>query len=248
MAGCTTLNRLPPEDRSAAQRDARRVLQQLTRAEDCPATFKGIGRIKLSAPQRAPVSQRAAWVASTPDRLGLVVLAAGRPAVKVAADGTFLYIIDLQDPAHSYTKTPASAGGLGRLVNMPVTVGEVVALLAGRTPVRDHFRAFLQKDRHAKGWQLILESRWRVLQRIYLNAERTSVRRMEVIAADGGILYRVDFEEMQTVAGYRVPRRLALSNDDGSRVQLDVDQYQVDVPVSAAMFSLPPPDAVSPRK
>ena len=84
------------------------------------------------------------------------------------------------------------------------------------------------------------------MEKIYLSADRKDVRRMEVFGAGGKVLYRVEFEEMQNVLGYRVPRRLGLSDDAGNGVQLDIEQFLTDVPVTSSMFVLPPPDSSSP--
>jgi hypothetical protein len=85
-----------------------------------------------------------------------------------------------------------------------------------------------------------------VVEKIYLSADRKDVRRLEVFGADGKVRYRVEFEEMQNVLGHRVPRRLGLSDDAGNGVQLDIEQYLTDVPVTSSMFVLPPPHSGSP--
>jgi hypothetical protein len=175
-----------------------------------------------------------------------VVLAAGRPVVRVAADGQFIYMVDLRDPVGSYAKMRTSDASLERLIRMPITVTDIIAILAGRTPIREHSRAFLQKDRQTEQWLLVIEHWWHVVEKIYLSADRKDVRRIEVFGAGGKVLYRVEFEEMQNVLGYRVPRRLGLSDDTGNGVQLDIEQFLTDVPVTSSMFVLPPPDSSSP--
>jgi hypothetical protein len=187
-----------------------------------------------------------AWIVSAPEKLGLVVLAAGRPVVKVAADGQFIYMIDLRDPVGSYAKVRTSDASLERLIRIPITVTDIIAILAGRTPIRDHSRAFLQYDRQTEQWLLVIENWWHVVEKIYLSADRKDVRRLEVFGADGKVRYRVEFEEMQNVLGHRVPRRLGLSDDAGNGVQLDIEQYLTDVPVTSSMFVLPPPHSGSP--
>ena len=246
FSACSAMNRLPPEERATAQFEAETVLRQLAYANAPLSTFKGLGHIKIRDLQRPPLSERMAWIAAVPDKLGLVVLAAGRPVVRVAADGQFLYMVDLQDPAHSYAKMRTADASLKRLIHIPITVTDVIALLSGRIPIRDHSRAFLQKDRQSGGWILVLENWWQVVEKIYLGADRRDVHRMEVISADGEVRYWAKFEEMQNVLGYRVPRRLVIGNDTGSRVHLEIEQYLVDVPVTSSMFSLPPPDTASP--
>jgi hypothetical protein len=175
-----------------------------------------------------------------------VVLAAGRPVVRVAADGQFIYMVDLRDPVGSYVKMRTSDASLERLIRMPITVTDIIAILAGRTPIRDHSRAFLRKDGQTDQWILVIENWWHVVEKIYLSGDRKDVRRMVFFGTGGKVLYRVEYEEMQNVPGYRVPRRLSLSDNAGNGVQLDIEQYLTDVPVTSSMFVLPPPDSSSP--
>jgi outer membrane biogenesis lipoprotein LolB len=246
LSACSAVNRLPPNERSTAQLEAQAALQQLALTNASLSSFKGLGRIKLWDTDRPPSSERVAWIASAPEKLGIVVLAAGRPVVRVAADGQFIYMVDLRDPVGSYVKMRTSDASLDRLIRMPITVTDIIAILAGRTPIRDHSDAFLQKDRQTEQWLLVIEHWWQVVEKIYLSADRKDVRRMEVFGAGGKVLYRVEFEEMQNVMGYRVPRRLHLSDDAGNGVQLDIEQFLTDVPVTSTMFILPPPDSSSP--
>jgi hypothetical protein len=246
LSACSAVNRLPPEERSTAQLEAEAVLQQLALTNASLSSFKGLGRIKLWDMDRPPLSERVAWIVSAPEKLGLVVLAAGRPVVRVAADGQFIYMVDLRDPLRSYAKVRTADASLERLIRIPINVTDIIAILAGRIPIRDHSRAFLQKDRQTQQWLLVIEHWWRVVEKIYLSADRKDVRRIEVFGADGKVRYRVEFEEMQNVLGYRVPRRLGLSDDAGNGVQLDIEQFLTDVPVTSSMFVLPPPHSGSP--
>ncbi|MGA9236916.1 MAG: hypothetical protein WBV91_18980, partial [Desulfobacterales bacterium] len=92
LSACSAVNRLPPEERSTAQLEAQAVLEQLALTNASLSSFKGLGGIKLWGPDRPSLSERVAWIVSAPEKLGLVVLAAGRPVVRVAADGQFIYM------------------------------------------------------------------------------------------------------------------------------------------------------------
>ena len=60
--------------------------------------------------------------------------------------------------------------------------------------------------------------------------------------ATGTLAYRVEFDRMRAVNGYRIPSRLLVSNNDGSDFQIDVDRYWVDAIVSPSVFVLTPPE------
>lgn len=246
LSACSTLNRMPPVEETAARLEAEELWAHLAQANASLDTAKGLGRIKLWGADGRPRAQRVAWVAATPDRLGLVVLAAGRPVVRVAADGRFIYLVDLQDPDKSYTKKRTAGASLARLIRIPITVSDIVAILAGRPPVPDHSRVFLQNDEKTGLRLLVLKNRWRVVAKIFIGSGPEDLRRVEAFGADGKLNYRVEFEEMQTVQGYRVPLRLLLTDDAGNGVQLEIEQYQANMPVTPAMFVIPPPDPASP--
>lgn len=246
LSACSTLKRMPTAEETAARLEAEAVLEHLMQANASLSTCKGRGRIKHWGAGEQPSTQRVAWVAAAPDKLGLVVLAAGRPVVRVAADGRFVYLVDLLDPVKSYTKKRTADASLARLIRIPITVSEIVAILAGRPLIPEHARASLQKDRQAGLRLLMLENRWRVVAKFYLEPAQEDIRRLEVFGVDGKMNYRVEFEEMQTVQGYRVPRLLLLTDDAGNGMQLEIQQYLANPPVTAAMFVIPPPDSASP--
>jgi hypothetical protein len=246
MSACSTLNRLPPDQRYAAQRDADSVLQKISHTNSNLTSFKGIGRIHLRDAGQPNLSERVVWIGSLPDKLALVVLVAGRPVVKVAADGHHLYAVDLQDPKGSYRKIRTSDPRLDRLIRIPATVGDIATVLSGRTPIREHSRAFIQRAESSEEVILVLENWWSVVQKVYLNVDRQTVLRFEIFGTNGTLLYRGEIAETQVVQGYRVPLRLRFSTDTGTALQLDIERYMVDVPITPAMFTLQPPDATAP--
>lgn len=246
MSACSTLNRLPPDERVAAQRDADAVLQKILHTNSKLSSFKGIGRIRLKDAGQPTLSERVAWIGSRPDKIALAVLVAGRPVVKVASDGHHLYAVDLQDPNGSYRKIRTSDPRLDRLIRIPATAGDIATALAGRTPIREYRRAFIRKAESSEEVMLVLENWWSVVQKIYLSADRQTVLRFEIFGTDGTLLYRGEMAETQVVQGYRVPLRLRFSTDTGTALQLDIERYMVDVPITPAMFILQPPDAPAP--
>ncbi len=246
MSACSTLKPMPPADSVLAQRDAESVLQEITHTNSNLSSFKGIGHIRLWDSDTPTLSERAAWIASLPDKLAIAVLVSGRPVVKIAADGRHFYAVDLQDPGGSYRKIKTSEPRLDRLIRIPATVGDIAAVLAGRTPIRDHSRVFLQKGASGEGDILVLEKWWSVRQKIYLSKDRQTVLRFDIFGTDGTRRYQVDIIDMQTIQGYLVPARLRFSTDSGTVLQLDIERFVANVPVTPAMFILHPPDSPNP--
>ena len=116
-------------------------------------------------------------------------------------------------------------------------------ILAGRVPLREHSTVALQNAETGQGYILILRKRWwGVVEKIYLDENKTRVRLVEFYSAMGSLIYRARFEEMQMINGYLVPARLSVSNGEDTDFQLVVDRYYTDVPVTASMFVLNPPE------
>jgi hypothetical protein len=96
---------------------------------------------------------------------------------------------------------------------------------------------------HEHGYILVLKKGWgNTCQKIYLDASRKQVRKVEIFYLTGDLKYRAEFKTMQDIEGYRVPSRLVLTTDDGSGFQLDVDRYWAGVSVSPSLFVLTPPE------
>jgi hypothetical protein len=76
---------------------------------------------------------------------------------------------------------------------------------------------------------------------IFLDETKTEVRQTEVYDSSGDLVFQANFLEMQLVDGYKVPLRLAVSGKEKALVQLVVERYWADVPVTASMFVLGSP-------
>lgn len=245
-AGCAHLGapapEAPPEvEDPKAAAEAHALLEGLQRVNEPLRRFKGTGRITIRRDGRIELDGRIAWVGEDPRRLSVVLTAAGFPAMRMATDGEYLYYQDPQDPGDPVKRWRAADPDLKRLLAVPIRVGEIVTLLCGRIPIADHSRARLEPAPAGEGPRLALWQSGRIRQRIHFEPAGESARFAEMYDPDGALLYRADFLETQRVGPYRVPRRLAVVNTEQTEVQLVVENYWADVPVSPAMFVLPPP-------
>jgi hypothetical protein len=244
LSGCSLVakGRLS-EDEAAQALQARQVIDRLVRINHELTAFKAVGRIKIQGDGLyiKPINERAAWVAALPHSLSLVILASGRPVFKLATDGQHLYLVDLTNPKQSYTKMQSADEGLQRLISLPLKPRDIVAFLSGRIPIVEHSSATILKSGDDDRYVLILKKWWQVREKVYLDDERSEVREAEYFGYDGKLQYRVQFEGMQEVQGYRVPVQLLISDDSGIGVRVDIDRFMADVSVSPSMFVLSPP-------
>ena len=244
LAGCSSLSRKTSEpDDLAARAQARMVLLALGSKNDKLTNFKGIGNIKVRQNGKKRIDERIAWIGSETVKLSIVVLISGLPAVKIANDGKWFYYYEARQNEPIYKKIPATDATLQRIVSIPIKTSDIIQLLAGRAPIREHHSASLYRQSSGTGYVLILKKRWwGIVEKVFLAEDKAQVHQIEFYNRSGKLIYRARFDEMQIISGYQVPSRLSISNGEGIDLQLEIQQYLADVPVSPSMFMLKPPD------
>ena len=229
-------------------------------------TFKGMGRITFWENEKKDLTTRVAWAGSAPDRLRVVLRSvSGQPVVSVASDGQWIYLVD--HTRGKFYKKHAGGSTMKKFFSIPVTSDDIVHLLAGRVSIDNYDSVDLLRNGGSSGlmpgsescpttvsnqkkpcesedgYILVLKKGWgNTCQKIYLDASRKQVCKVEIFYLTGNLKYRAEFKTMQDIEGYRVPSRLVLTTDDGSGFQLDVDRYWAGVSVSPSLFVLMPPE------
>ena len=160
----------------------------------------------------------------------------------MASDGKWFYYYEAGKEAPIYKKYAASNTSLKRLISIAIQTDDVLDLLTGRVPIREHHSLMLQKLENEPGYALVLKKRWwGVIQKIYLNESKTRARKIEFFNRGGTLIYRAWFDTVQTINSYLVPGRLKITNDKDVQFELSINKYLADVEVTSAMFVLNPP-------
>ena len=244
LAGCSRLSRKITEPAEiAAMTEARKVLHALSRQNEDLKNFKGIGKIRVWQKGNKRIDEKIAWIGSETVKISIAVLISGHPAIKIASDGRWVYYYETRHGEPFYQKYPATDATLRRIVSVPIKPVDIITLLAGRTPLREHHSALLHKQDSGIGYILTLKKRWYgVVEKIYLAEDKTQVRQIEFFNRSGSLIYRVRFDEMQAVNTFQVPARLSITSNEGMGFQLKVQRYWTGIPVSPSMFVLNPPN------
>jgi len=244
LAGCAGLFRQPEDPLElAARAEAQGVISFLSNQNRELKNYKGIGKIKVRQNQATRIDERIAWVASGTAKLNIVVLVSGHPAIKMASDGKWFYYYEVREGKPFYKKIPASDDNLKRVTAIPVKTSDIIHLLAGRVPLREHHSAVLERQASGKGYVLVLKRRWwGVTEKIFLDETKARVQHIEFYNRSGSLVYRAGFDEMQMIGGYQVPASLSITNGDDLDLQLVVNRYWANVDVSPSMFVLNPPE------
>ncbi len=228
---------------AAKTTEIRNLLSTLQTKNDTLKNFKGIGKIKIWQNGIIKVDQRLAWIGEKPVKLSIAVWVSGYPAIKLAADGKWLYYLETHGQDKVFKKIPASDPSLKEIISIPITSSDIVMLLAGGIPIREFNSVDLIEEKAGNGYVLVLKERWwGIREKIYFNESRSQVRQIDVFHRSGSLMYRAKIENMQSVTGYQVPFRLRLTNNEGADFQLDVDQYWANVELPASVFVLAPPE------
>jgi hypothetical protein len=231
----------PPEDQSVLA-EARDLLALLENQNQDLTNFKGTGKITFRENNQKGLDARVAWIGSTPAKIRIAVHSfSGQPVISFASDGQWYYFFSHTDS--QFFKKRATSAGLKRFFSIPINSDDIVNILAGRIPLRKHNRAILNKQGSDSNNVLILKRRWGShLEKIYFGEHEHQVRKVEMFDSSGALVYGVEFCGMRTIKNYQVPACLRFRDEAGHEVQLDIDRYWADAPVSASVFVLTPPE------
>jgi len=245
LGGCSSLTGVVdsqpeiPED-PAVTAEALRVIAQLQQTNGALKTFKGIGRLTVRQEGKVQVDERMVWVGAPPLKLSLVLFAASFPALRMAGDGEWFYYQDGQEPGAPVKRLRASDPDFERILSIPIQASDIIALMCGKMPLKEHNRATIQPLASGQGYVLMLMDGRSVRQKIFFDETKSETRQTEVYDSRGRLIFQANFVEMQVVSGYRVPSRLVVSRGKDAMVQVLVEKYWVDVPVTPEMFVLTP--------
>ena len=246
LGGCSSLTGVMdsqpeiPEDPVAAA-EALSVIAKLQQANGALKTFKGVGRLTVRHEGKVQVDERMAWVGAPPLKLSVVLFAASFPALRMAGDGEWLYYQDGQEPGAPVKRVRASDPDFKRILSIPIQASDIIALMCGRMPLREHDRATIQPLASGQGYVLLLMDGRSVRQKIFFDETKSETRQTEIYDSWGRLVFQANFLEMQVVSGYRVPSRLVVSRGKEATVQVLVEKYWADVPVTPEMFVLAVP-------
>jgi hypothetical protein len=237
-AACTRF--YPPE----VQRDlpAERVVAGLRETNTGLTRFKCVAKITLTDPDQPAQSFRAAMAGQLTDRLRIDMFAPfGGSAGTVSSDGEHLFFV--AHPSRDYYKKKFGNGSLRRIVQIDVTVGDLLELLVGRIPMDAALTARLMNDEEDASTQVILVDRWgRIRQRITVDAVMHPVRSVWFDTNQRPIQSLV-LAGQQSIDGFVVPRRIDLSAASGERVSVELDRYEANARFDESLFILAPPQS-----
>jgi hypothetical protein len=171
LASCAALKptrelTVTPVERNALVRD---LLSTLKTQNEALVNFKGIGNITIRQNGLTQFDQRVAWIGQKPVKFSIAVLISGYPAVKLATDGRWLYYLEVQGPETRFRKMATSDPDLKRLISIPISISDVIALLSGRIPLPEFDSVKFIEEISNQQFALVLVDSWWGVQRYEVN-------------------------------------------------------------------------------
>jgi outer membrane biogenesis lipoprotein LolB len=203
--------------------------------------LKGLGQMKLIHSGQTQ-SARMAWAETlSENKLRMDIMGApGVTMATIACDGKWVYL--RLNQVNRFYKKKNGQRLFERMVGIPITIQDIVQLLAGKIPLSPYRSAILMEKKSDHDFRVLeLIDKWgRTRQRIFLASDQIHPMAFEVLKSNGAVLYRVEFLEMMNLQNYRLPKYLVLSNAEGEHLELVVEKYWPNQPLPSSKFILEP--------
>lgn len=221
---------------------AERMMAGLRQTNAGLTRFKCMVKITIADASRPVQSFRAAMAGRLTDQLRIDMFAPfGGSAGTVSSDGKHLFLVT--HPSGKYYKRQFGNGSLRRIIQINVTVGDLLEFLVGRIPMDEGFIARLSPDKDEAGAHLALIDRWgKIRQRITVDASMHPVRSVWFDSRQNPIRTLMVVGQ-QDIDGYILPRRIDLSAASGRRVSVALDRYEANARFDESLFILAPPSS-----
>jgi outer membrane protein assembly factor BamE (lipoprotein component of BamABCDE complex) len=197
-------------------------------------SYKGIGRVRIMN-QDGTLSARIAWMVSGHKLRTEVLGVLGQPMISMAYDNKYLYL-NLHQQNQFYRRASDNPD-LEPIISIPIRSKDLIDLLAGRIPIRNHHLAYMEKT--ATGYVLILKKWWGDLcEKIYLDDIKSHVEKIEMY--DQGFLkYIAEICRVEKAGYSEVPYCLKLfPYDRSAEFHLTVHRFWPDAAVEDSAFVL----------
>lgn len=215
---------------------AEAVVNALADAEKAPPSVKGIGDLRLrSGRQSRPA--RMAWIAASDGRIRIEVLVPGGGALlSLAADG-FEVRGRLHSTGRSFRWSEADPS-LGQVIDVPVHIGHLAALLCGRVPMVNFHSAEMVSVDQGQTRRLVLKRWRRTRQAVDIDGVSGEPKRTVYYDAQGDRIYEAIFDRMTSLGRYRIPEALTLTGEKGA-LRLNASRCWAPATVTEETFVLP---------
>lgn len=221
--------------------DAEEMVARLKAINAGLTRFKCLGKMTLAVPGQPVQSFRAAMAGALKDRLRIDMFAPfGGSAGTFSSDGKHLFLV--RHPSGETYKKRYGSGSLRRMLQIDVSVDDLLELMVGRIPIEGNRSARLKPVSEGDpAWLLFADEKGRTRQRIRVDANNKPLR-SEWFDSSQRVTHTLTINGRQDVDGYDLPRRIDLTGGEGERITMVMERYNANVPLDDQLFvPLKPP-------
>lgn len=212
------------------------LLSEIKNNNNIPDTFKGVGKITL-LDEKGFQTARIAWAGSGREKIRIVILGpGGHPVISTACNGKYIYFLSHADQ-HLYIKKKSDKI-IKKFTGIPLQFTDIISLLTGCVPIREHSAVLVSRDEFSNKNTLILKkNRHNISEKIFLNENNIIVQKIEVFNSKGGISYSAEFKQIDSFGNCNIPKQIKIVNDN-VEINLSIDKFWTDVDISPSLFIL----------
>ncbi len=234
LSGCGTLR---PKTDPAMDEMARKAIQQIRATNQEIQTSKGLARIRIFQENNTQ-SFRLAWAVASPNRARLILTFAGQPLETITADGHRVRFFSHtgEHPEHTVSEPDPD---LESLLQVPVNLSDLVALLLGRIPIPAFDDAWYDRPDPATAPIILKKDYARRHWKITQNSQG-DVDSLRLCNSDGDTEFRIQLSRRKPVKGKQIPMEIRMGDMEGRSLFLNISKFFVNAPVKERVFWLTP--------
>lgn len=223
--------------------DPKIIIAQIRQDVESLDEFKGVSRFMLVNYGQTQ-SGRIAFAASLPDKLRVEMLSPfGQPLISLASNGQTMYVyIRSKD---WFKSGIGSRKMMEKILGIPVSIPELIPVLAGRVPIVKHYRVQIKSWRitqngPSSGYVLKLKSRFgRIKEKIWLDSDQKTIKKVTLYSSSGEPLYTV-FPTDNTDKN-QTGKKMRIVGSKGASITLEPQKFWKNAPVDKSQFVIKQP-------
>ncbi|MBF0101036.1 MAG: DUF4292 domain-containing protein [Desulfobacterales bacterium] len=215
--------------------EAKHIIDHLYSINHDLKTLKGIGTITIHTKQMH-FKARAAWNIMFPDKIRIsIVDFYGQPIETIASDGKYLYVLSHKN-THSFYKKRSLSLNLEGIISIPLTSTELITILAGTMPSWIFDTATIEKNNNT----LLLGRYWDDQHlKVNLTIDRF-IHNYSVLENFSDTLYQVSYKDTTPADNFRIPKSIYIDSQEHGYLDIHVDRFWVNTPISQDVFGIMP--------
>jgi hypothetical protein len=217
VSGCSLLGKNTTKDLKAQQ-----MARKVQNINHDILTSRGTGNLSFTRNGKTE-TYRMAWVAEWPLCLRMTLLSSGIPVETIAADGGSVTFISHTGQHAPYTMNQANPS-LGRIISLPVKLGEIIALLTGKIPLQGSEDVIWQMGGQNSS-QLVFKN-WlgQPSEKIFLN-DTHQVTEYWQLALGGPPEIKLTFDKFNIFDGYTIAEKTVFTDSQNRRLILQITSF-----------------------